>query len=106
MRRAARIDANQNELVQALRKIGAKVLFLHTLGHDNPDVLVGFRRRNVLLEIKRPGKGATKGQAEFAETWPGETHVVHSIDEAVSAVVGDASAGYYPAPHDLGRAAP
>lgn len=84
MRTAARTDANQHELVEALRKIGAKVCYIK----EPVDLVVGFRGRNVLLEVKRPGKTMTNGQKSFVDTWPGEVHVVYSVDEAISAVVG------------------
>lgn len=88
MYRARRIDANQPMIVDALRRIGAKVAFLHELGNDVPDLLVGFRGRNVLLEIKMPKKDPTSGQQVWANNWPGEVHVVHSVNEALQAVVG------------------
>lgn len=84
MRRAARTDANQHELVQALKKIGAKCFYIK----EPVDLVVGFRGRSILLEVKRPGKPMTNGQKEFVETWPGEVYVVYTIDEAVAAVVG------------------
>lgn len=88
MRRAARQDLNQPELVLALRKIGAKVYHL-----GKPlDLLVGYRQRNILMEIKRPDKEGwstefTKEQKDFIATWPGEIAICHTIDEAINAVV-------------------
>src|SRR5258706_9543799 len=73
MRRAARTDDNQHELVEALKKIGAKCYFI-----GKPvDLLVGFRGRNMLLEVKRPDKRGqeskiTQEQKDFIATWPGE----------------------------------
>lgn len=84
MRRAARIDANQHELVQALKKIGAKCFYIK----EPVDLVVGFRGRSILLEVKRPGKPMTEAQKGFIATWPGEVHVCYTIDEAISAVVG------------------
>lgn len=89
MRRAARTDDNQHELVEALKKVGAKCYYIR----EPVDLLVGFRGRNILLEVKRGDKAnwqsaLTKAQKEFIEGWPGEVHVVYSIEEAVSAVVG------------------
>lgn len=89
MRRAARTDDNQRELVEALKKIGAKCYFI-----GKPvDLLVGFRGKNLLLEVKRPDKrgwdsAITKEQKDFIETWPGEVSVCYSIEEAINAVVG------------------
>jgi hypothetical protein len=89
MRRAARTDDNQHDLVEALKKIGAKCYFI-----GKPvDLLVGYRGKNLLLEVKRPDKlgqpsAFTKDQKDFIDTWPGEVKIVSTIEEAVSAVVG------------------
>ena len=52
MRRAAKIDANQTEIVKALRQVGASVQSLASTGKGCPDLLVGFRGVNWLLEVK------------------------------------------------------
>ena len=86
MRRAARVDKSQNEIVYALRRIGARVAFIK----QPLDLLVGFRGRNILLEVKTPGQGrVTKEQQEFIDSWPGEAHIVETIEQAVAKVVGD-----------------
>ena len=43
MRRAARIDRNQPEIVKALRQVGAHVTSLAAVGDGVPDLLVGFQ---------------------------------------------------------------
>lgn len=88
MARARRVDANQPLIVDALRRIGARVLHLHEIGKDCPDLLVGYRGRNVLLEVKAPGRDPTQGQRVFLHGWPGEAYVVHSADEALTAMLG------------------
>ena len=52
MRRAARVDANQAAIVAVLRKLGAFVQPLHTVGGGCPDLLVGYRQRWLVLEVK------------------------------------------------------
>jgi hypothetical protein len=52
MRRAAKVDANQTEIVQALRQIGAVVQSLAAVGNGCPDLLVGYRNRLFLLEFE------------------------------------------------------
>lgn len=86
--RAKKVDANQKEIVKALRSIGANVLHLHEVGGGCPDLLACFRGRNVLLEVKQPGEKPNKLQVEFIAQWGGEMHVVHSPSEAVAALVG------------------
>ena len=86
MRRAAKTDATQAPIVAALRLIGAKVYYIK----EPVDLLVGFRKRNILMEVKNgDGKDAlTKAQVEFIATWPGELHVVRNVNEALVAVLG------------------
>lgn len=93
MRYAAKIDANQPSIVSALRKIGASVLHLHTLGKGAPDILIAYRGRNVLLEIKDgslppSARALTPDEAKFHAEWRGELHIVHSVEDAIRAVVG------------------
>ena len=56
MRRAAAVDANQSEIVAALRKAGVTVTPLHQVGGGCPDLLCGFRGVNTLLEVKDHAK--------------------------------------------------
>ena len=51
IRRAAAIDANQNEIVKALRDVGALVVLTHTLKNAF-DILVGYRGKWFAIEIK------------------------------------------------------
>lgn len=89
--RAAKIDANQNEIVAALRKIGCTVQILSSVGKGCPDILVGFRGKNTLLEIKDGGKPLsaqklTPDQIKWHSEWMGSVYVVNSIDQAIEAV--------------------
>ena len=49
-RQAAKVDANQSEIVAALRKAGYSV----EVGHD--DILVGYQGKTYWYEIKDPEK--------------------------------------------------
>ena len=84
MRRAARTDASQVEIVKALRKIGAAV---YVIGLPL-DLLVAFRKRTMLVECKVDGGTYTKQQVKFMAEWPGEVHTVRTPEEAVAAVIG------------------
>jgi hypothetical protein len=91
LRTASRIDANQPEIVGALRGIGASVLHTHQLKNCF-DLLVGYRGRTFLFEVKDPAqpeskRQLTKGEEEFRRTWRGTPyHIVHTIDEAIRIV--------------------
>ena len=70
MRRAARVDANQEAVVSALRAAGAYVWIIGL----PVDLLVGFRDRTFLMEIKLgPRKRLTALQADFFDNWFGGT---------------------------------
>lgn len=92
MRRAARVDANQRQIAETLKRVGASVEYLHTLGAGVPDLLVGFRGRTYLLEIKdgdkSPSKRAlTRAQQHFHANWQGRpVSVVTCEDEALQAI--------------------
>ena len=88
MRRAAKVDANQSEIVKALRQIGASVQLLHAVGQGCPDLLVGFRGVNVLIEVKDGKKPPsqrqrTPAQEEWIRTWRGQHCLVTSVSEAL-----------------------
>lgn len=87
MRRAGRTDANQREIVDALRKAGASVHVTSSLGGGFPDLVVGFRGKNYLMEIKRPKPGEpllTEDETAFLEAWEGQAYVVTSVRQALA----------------------
>ena len=52
MRRAAKVDSNHAEVVEALRSAGASVQSLATIGNGCPDLLVGYKGMWLLFEVK------------------------------------------------------
>ena len=81
MRRAARVDANQDQIVSALRGAGAYVWIIGL----PVDLLVGYKGHSFLVEIKTDSKKRlTKLQADFFENWMGGT--LCRIDNAESAL--------------------
>lgn len=91
MRRAAKTDANQTEIVKALRQAGAVVQSLAAVGCGCPDLLVGFRGKNWLLEIKDGNKppsaqALTPHQVEWHRVWQGHVVVVNSVESAIAAI--------------------
>lgn len=88
MRATGKKDGNQGEIVDALRAIGCSVVVMHV----PCDLLVGFRGRNALLEVKnsnRPpsGRKLTPDQVIFQAEWRGQFTKVETVDEAIAAVV-------------------
>ena len=88
MRRAGRVDLTQHEIVKALRSCGARVLVLSAVGKGCPDLLVGWRGENTLLECKTGNASLTTDEKEFHATWPGKLAIVRTPEEAVLAVIG------------------
>lgn len=93
VRRASATDANQPEIVKALRAIGCSVQTLHEVGKGVPDILAGLRGKNYLIEIKdgsKPpsGRQLTSDQKDWHAGWRGTVHVVKNVDEAIRVVVG------------------
>lgn len=92
MRRAAKIDRNQPEIVKALRQVGATVQSLAAAGDGVPDLLVGFQRNTVLLEVKDGSKPPsarelTPDQVQWHLNWRGGACVVvNSVGEALAAI--------------------
>jgi len=93
MRRAAKVDDNQKDIVKALRAIGATVRIV-TQGEGIPDLLVGFRGHTVLMEVKDGNKPPsarklTEAEQKFFEEWRGGMlAVVESVDDAIALLKG------------------
>lgn len=78
-----KVDNNQTQVVKALRDLGATVQHLHGVGKGCPDIVVGFKGKNLLLEIKDGDKKVlTPDQVNWHKLWKGQVHVVTSVDEA------------------------
>ena len=86
MRRASKIDANQNELVEVIRAMGGTVQSLASVGKGCPDLLVGWRKKNLLIEVKDGSKPPsdqvlTPDQKRWHSTWNGKVHLVKTLDD-------------------------
>lgn len=86
MRRNARVDTNHKEIADALRAVGASVVSLAAIGRGVPDLLIGFRGGNYLLEIKTAKGKLTPDQTEFTALYRGSVVVVRSVAEAYAAI--------------------
>jgi len=82
--RAARVDQNHVEIVKALRDHGAFVVSLATVGKGVPDLLVGYKRNTILMEVKHGKNHLTEDQITFHGKWPGGTlAIVTDIESAI-----------------------
>lgn len=85
MRRAARVDANQDQIVSALRGAGAYVWIIGL----PVDLLVGHKGHTFLVEIKTDSKKRLTGlQDDFFENWSGSTLSRVDSPEAALRMIG------------------
>lgn len=92
MRRAAKVDANQPEILKALDNLGIVYQCLHTVGDGCPDILVcdknGF---NYLFEIKDPNgepreRRLNDRQIKWFARWTGHRKKVFTVDEILKEI--------------------
>ena len=89
--RAKRRDANEVEIVRALRKMGMTVLL-----SDAVDLIVGYHGVNYLIEIKdkttlkKDGKyksGSLRpSQKKLLAEWRGQYNLASSLDEVIKII--------------------
>lgn len=96
--RPAKIDGNHSEIRSVLRDIGAMVVDLSAVGSGVPDLMVLYRGRVRLLEVKDGNKPpSARRLTPDQRTWHQMAgargvcvHVVTNIDEAVMATCAEA----------------
>lgn len=81
---AKRVDANQREIVAALRAIGCTVQDLHEVGRGCPDLLIGFKGVNYLAEVKSEHGMMTGDEEAWHWEWMGQVAVIRTIEEAIA----------------------
>ena len=93
MRRRARVDDNQRQIVAALRSAGAVVAVTSALGKGFPDIVFAHPRLTgaQLAEIKdgskpKSAQALTPDEAAFHATWTAAGCPVHVIRSAADAL--------------------
>ena len=86
-----KVDANQAEIVDALRRVGCLVEDMSAAGGGFPDLLVGAphgRKMIYLMEVKNPkAKGKLNAlQQKWHAAWQGHVCVVSSVEEALAEI--------------------
>lgn len=89
--RVHRRDGNHAALIKGLERAGASVQTLAQVGHGCPDLLVGFRGINVLVEVKDRAQPPSKRKLSIAEdewhsTWRGQVCVAETLEDALRAI--------------------
>ena len=90
--RASKIDANQRLIVNYLRERGVSVAITSNIGDGFPDLVCGFRGKNILLELKDGDKAMsqqklTANQIVFHSLWRGQIAVVNNPEAAWKEVI-------------------
>lgn len=95
---AKRTDENQKAVVEELRAAmpEATVFIASGTGDGFPDLVVGWRGKNYLFEVKDGSKSPsrrklTKAQELFHHDWQGQAAVVHSAAEIAAEIARNAS---------------
>ena len=78
-----RVDSNQSEIVADLEKVGASVWSLHEVGRGCPDIVVGFRGDNYLIEIKALDGRLNPRQRDWHVCWRGQVSIARTSEEAL-----------------------
>lgn len=91
MRRAAKADANQAEIVALLRKLGCSVQPIHMVGRGVPDLLLGVAGKNFIVELKDGSKPPsarklTPDETDWHQRWLGQVDIIESAAQAVEFV--------------------
>ena len=81
---AARSDNNQPVIVATLRQCGASVCHLHAVGRGVPDLLVGYRGYNMLVEVKTATGHLNALQETWHTSWRGQVAVIYTTEDAVA----------------------
>jgi len=94
MRKHARIDANQKKIVSHLRDIGCTVLVTSQLGKGAPDIIVGYKGKNYLIEIKDGEKRLsqqklTPDEIKFQSEWKGTYFVINNLNDLKDIILQD-----------------
>ncbi len=82
--RAKRVDNNQADVVKALERCGVQVFDTSGMGFGFPDLVLGFRGKTYLAEVKN-GDTAwtfTPAQKRFHAEWNGDRPLIFtSVDD-------------------------
>lgn len=86
-----RADDSSADVLNALRDLGASVFNASQVGFGFPDLVVGFRGRTYLVEIKTGPVGfkLTTKQKDFIRRWNGSpVAILTSVDDVARWAVG------------------
>ena len=87
-----RTDRNHAAIINSLRKIpGISVFSTHTIGKGFPDIVVGYKQKNYLIEIKDELKSPsqkklTSSEVEFKNNWTGQYDIAENLSQILTII--------------------
>ena len=84
-----RTDANHKEIIDGLRKFTALSVFsTHMIGKGFPDIVIGYKGINYLVEIKdgakiKSRKKLTDDEIKFHGSWFGQIMIAENVDDVL-----------------------
>lgn len=86
-----KVDRNQPEIVRALRRAGASVQSLASVGKGCPDLAVGLKGQTWLIEVKdwqQPPsrKRLSPDEKLWHQSWQGHVAVAETVEDALRIV--------------------
>ena len=89
--RAKKIDSNQPTIVKQLRALHISVRVTSMVGEGFVDLVLGFRSKNFLIELKDPSKPPSKrrltqDEQDFFDGWRGQASVCESLQEILEVI--------------------
>lgn len=82
-----RTDANQKQIVEMVRKLpGASITSTHIIGKGFPDLVIGYKGINYLIELKdgskpKSQKKLTPDEVEFHMKWNGQIAICENFED-------------------------
>jgi hypothetical protein len=83
-------DANHKRIIDSCRKIPQLSVFsTHTIGKGFPDIVIGYKGINYLIEIKDGDKPKsqtklTEDEITFHKKWNGQICIVYSFQDIIN----------------------
>jgi Holliday junction resolvase len=84
--RFGKVDANQGQIVDALRAIGVSVQSLASIGKGCPDLIAAKGDKCWVVEVKGEKGRLTPDQEKWIGNWRGTVHIIRTVDEALKLV--------------------
>jgi hypothetical protein len=78
---AKKVDANQLQIVEYARSLGASVQHLHGVGRGVPDLVIGYKGKNYLAEVKGLKGKLNELQVKWFTEWSGQAQVVKNKED-------------------------